>query len=586
MSPRPVLVFDGDCGFCLLWIARCRRATGETVAYEPSQDAAKRHPEIPREDFSEAIHLFEAGKTSRGAEAVFRALSYAPHMSWLPRVYSIPGFASITEFSYRFVAKRRPLFSRITRALWGDSTVPAPIGFTSRIVVAGVGVCYLLAFWSLAVQVRGLIGSDGIMPAANLLRSAKAQLGMERYWFFPSITWISSSDAALSAFCWGGAAASLGMIFGIAAGPCTLSCWILYLSLSSVGADFMTFQWDVLLLEAGLITCFLAPWRRQAAAPSRGALWLLRLLLFKLMLQSGLVKVFSGDPVWRNLSALTYHYWTQPLPTPLAWYASRLPLWAHKVACCFLFAIELLCPFLILAPRKARAAGAAAIAALMLAIAATGNYGFFNVLTVVLCLSCLDDRFFGRSETAPSEIAAPKARTLSLAALSVISLTITFFGTLSITGVRVPTPARALIAAVSPLRSFNQYGLFAVMTRSRDEIVIEVSSDGRSWLEWPFRYKPGDERRAPPWAAPHMPRLDWQCWFASLGEPSDSPWFANFMLRLLEGSPSVTRLLGPNPLSGKPLYARAFLYETRFGSDAWWTRERKNLFFPVVSLKR
>lgn len=591
---RPVLVFDGDCGFCRLWIERWRWATGDKVEYAPYQTAAARHPEVPREHFAEAIHLFEPGRTSRGAEAVLRALACAPGLSWLPRLYAAPLVAPVSEAGYRFVAGRRPLFARLTTLLWGASTVPAPINHTVRIVLGGMGLCYLIAFLSLGGQVRGLIGSDGIMPAAAMLSSAKSQLGAGRFWLFPSVAWLSASDAALSAYCWIGAIASLGLIFGFAAGPSALICWILYLSLSAVGSDFMSFQWDVLLLEAGLIACFLAPWRRKAAAPSRGALWLLRLLLLKLMLQSGLVKIFSGDPAWRDLTALTYHYWTQPLPTPLAWWMNRMPLWAHKAACLFLFVIELVAPILILFPRRGRAAGAAAIAALMLLIALTGNYGFFNLLTVVLCLSCLDDRFFGRNEPVPTKITAPKARTWSIIALAALSLTIGLFETLSIFGAVPPTPVRALIAAVSPLRSFNRYGLFAVMTRTRDEIAVEVSSDGTEWLEWPFLYKPGSPLRAPPIVAPHMPRLDWQCWFAALGEPTDSPWFGNLMFRLLEGSPSVTALMGPNPLGATPpLYARAMRYETAFAGPerrradgTWWTRVRKGLFFPVVSLKR
>ena len=128
---RPLLVFDGDCGFCRLWIERWRRATGDKVDYEPYQTAAARRKEIPRESFAEAIHFFERGRTSRAAEAALRALSYAPGFAWLPRVYAVPGVAAVSEAVYRFVAARRPLFSRLTRLLWGDTTVPSPVGFTA-----------------------------------------------------------------------------------------------------------------------------------------------------------------------------------------------------------------------------------------------------------------------------------------------------------------------------------------------------------------------------------------------------------------------------------------------------------------------
>lgn len=589
MKGRPVLVFDGDCGFCRLWIERWRAETGDRVDYAPYQSEAARHPEIPREQFTQAIHLFEPGRTSRAAEAALRALSYAPRLSWLPRVYALPGFAPVAEAVYRAVAARRPLFSRLTRLLWGDPA-PARTAFTSRLAVAGIGACYLLAFVSLGTQVTGLIGSNGLMPAAPMLESAKPVLGAARFWLLPSVAWLSASDAALQAYCWLGALAALGMIVGVAAGPCALACWFLYLSLCAVGADFLSFQWDVLLLEAGLIACFLPAWRAKGR-PSRGALWLLRLLLVKLMLQSALVKLFSGDPAWRDLTALTWHYWTQPLPTPLAWWFNALPLWFHKLSCAIMFAIELGAPFLLLMPRRARFLGAGLIAFLMALIAATGNYGFFNLLTLALCLACLDDRVLGRPEGGPATAAPSKGRSRALGALAAASLAIGLFETLSILGASVPYPVRALSAAVSPLRSINRYGLFAVMTRRRDEIVVEVSADGSEWREWPFRWKPGDPLRSPPWVAPHMPRVDWQMWFAALGEPTDSPWFANLLYRLLEGSPSVKALLGQYPLDGgKPLYARAIRYETVFATSgsggAWWTRTRKGLFFPVVSLKR
>ncbi len=596
MSRRPIMVFDGDCGFCRLWIERWRAATGERVDYKPYQSEAARHPEVPRERFAEAVHLIEPnGRVSSGAQAVLRTLSYVPGASWLPAVYALPGFAPVAQAAYRFVAARRPVFSRATRLLWGESPVPAPIDRTARLVLAGIGVCYLVGFISLGVQIRGLLGADGVMPAVAMLDAAKTQLAGSRFWALPTLGWLSASDAALIGYCWLGASASVGLIFGVASGPCALIAWVLYLSLAAVGFHFMSFQWDVLLLEAGLIACLLAPWNivsRTSAPPSRGALWLLRLLLFKLMLQSGLVKILSGDAAWRDLSALTYHYWTQPLPTPLAWWADRLPLWAQKISCAILLAIEIGAPWLILAPRRARALGAAAIAALMLVIAATGNYGFFNLLTLVLCLACLDDRFF-KAETAPNRVRPSKARAWIVGVYAILWLTISWVQSAAIIGMRSPAPAQWIANAASPLRSINQYGLFAVMTKTRDEIAIEVSVDGLDWREWPFLYKPGDPRRAPPFVAPHMPRLDWQMWFAAFSEMSDNPWFGNLIYRVLQGSAAATALLGPNPLGGAvPVYARAVRYETTFSAPAqrradgsWWQRRRKNLFCPVVSLK-
>ncbi|MBI4371529.1 MAG: lipase maturation factor family protein [Elusimicrobia bacterium] len=577
MGKRPVLVFDGDCGFCRVWIERWRAATGDLVEYVPFQSAAGRFPKIPPEAFSEAVCLVEPnGRVSRGALAAFRALALAPNRrdkAWLFLYESLPPFARASEAVYRAVAKRRPFFSRLTRLLWGPSPVPPPIDGTRRAVLIGLGLCYLIAFVSLGVQVRGLIGSRGILPAPGL------------------------SDAALVGLCAAGALAALGLTAGTAAGPCALACWALYLLLEAAGSVFLNFQWDALLLEAGLIVVFLSPWSlrpSRASSPSRGALFLLRLLLVKLMLQSGLVKLLSGDPSWRSLDALLYHYWTQPLPAPAAWWADRLPLAAQRASCAVLFAVELGSPLLLLGPRRVRLVGAAVVAGLMALIALTGNYGIFNLLTAVLCLAALDDGIPSLARLAPgTSPSAPVRRGLIVGAFAALWLTVSAAGFLAGTlGLRLPAAASRLFWAAAPLRSVNNYGLFAAMTTRRDEIAVEVSADGKDWREWPFRWKPGDPRRALPFVAPHMPRLDWQMWFAALGPPEASPWLGNLLYRILQGSEPVKALLGPDPLSGRrPLYVRATLYSYSFASPeqrradgSWWHRERLGPYFPAVSL--
>ncbi len=595
----PILVYDGDCGFCRLWVERWRLAAAGRAEFLPSQEAAARFPALPPADLAEAVHLVEPdGRTSRGAEAVFRllALGGGARRAGLWAYEAVPAFRAASEAAYRLVAARRPLFSRLTRLLWG-SPVPAPVEGARRVLLAGLGLCYLIAFVSLAPQVRGLIGADGLLPAAQYLSAASRQLGAARFWELPTLAWLASSDAALRALCWGGALASLGLILDLLPGPAALACWALYLSLCTVGGAFLSFQWDALLLEAGLIAVFLAPWsarRRDRAPAPRAAWWLMRLLLFKLMLESGLVKLMSGDASWRHLTALTFHYWTQPLPTPLAWEMNRLPLWFQKASCAAMFAVELGAPWLLLGPRRVRRLGAAAVAALMVLIALTGNYGFFNLLTLVLCVSALDDSLPLLARSAPNgaPAPAPPRRSRPAAAFAVLWLAVSALAWCLQAGLRPPLARldEAVLGAVAPWRSVGAYGLFAVMTKARDEITIEVSADGHDWKEWPFRWKPGDPRRAPPVVAPYMPRLDWQMWFAALGAPS--PWFNNLIVRLLQGSPAVESLLGPAPLgAAKPAYARAWLWSTRFTTPSerragggWWHRERRGLYFPVVSL--
>lgn len=603
MGARPVLIYDGECGFCRMWIGRWRRATGDAVEYLPSDRAPARFPDLPRAALDEAVHLVEpGGRTSRGAEAVFRALAAAGGWRRGPLLAyeRLLPWRALSEAAYRLVAARRPLFSRLTRLLWGASPDPAPIEGTRRLFLAGLGLTYLLAFWSFGAQVRGLIGSGGISPAADLLRAAATQLGARRFVVLPTLAWLSSSDAALTGFCAAGALAALGLVLDVAAGPCALACWALYLSLVGIGGDFMGYQWDALLLETGLIAALLAPWSppgsKDRTRASRGALFLLRLLLCKLMLQSACVKLLSGDPAWRNLTALAYHHWTQPLPAPPAWWLARLPPSVQKLSCLLMFAVEFAAPLLLLGPRRARALGAALVAALMLLIAVSGNYGFFNLLTIVLCVSALDDEFAPLARLRPrAEPRAPSPwRARLVGAYAALWLAVSGVTWALQAGLRPPLASAwlPLLTAVEPWRSIDQYGLFAVMTTTRDEIMIEVSADGHDWREWPFQWKPGDPRRAPPVVAPHMPRLDWQMWFAALGAPS--PWFNNLLYRLLTGAPDVEALLGPSPLPAgeRPRYARASAWSTRFSTPeerrtdgSWWRRERKGLYFPVVSLK-
>ena len=177
---------------------------------------------------------------------------------------------------------------------------------------------------------------------------------------------------------------SLLIFHGLLRRTSLLVAWVLYLSYVSIGQDFFFFQWDLLLLEAGFLAMFLG-W-------SRSIDWLFRWLLFRLMFLSGVVKLLSGDAVWRNLSALEFHYQTQPLPTPIAWYAHQLPEWFHHLSAGVMLGIEAFIPFLIFAPRRLRLFAIGPLAGLQILILLSGNYAFFNWLALALCLFLLEDR--------------------------------------------------------------------------------------------------------------------------------------------------------------------------------------------------
>ncbi len=433
-----------------------------------------------------------------------------------------------------------------------------------------LGGIHVVAFLSLGTQVLGLVGSQGILPASEFLREAAAATGPERYALLPTLFWLDASDTALVGAC--AAGALLGALLGLGFAPflLLLALWALYLSLVSVGRVFLGYQWDGLLLEATLVALPMAPlgWRPQSREPAAAALALPRFLLFRLMLASGLAKLLSGDALWRDLQALRVHYETQPLPTWIGFYAHQLPAWAQALSCLLMFVIELLVPFFLLGPRRVRRLAFGPLVLLQVLIAATGNYAFFNLLTLALCLTLLDDADLPGWKPRPFP-ASGRARRVAawVAAVVLIGLSLLpFLGPL----VRLPWP-RPLLGAyelVAPFRSLNSYGLFAVMTPERPEIQLEGSRDGVEWRPYRFRYKPGDSKRAPGFVAPHQPRLDWQMWFAALrGRCEAEPWMLRFLERLREGAPEVLSLLAEDPFPGsRPGFLRARLLSYRFTS--------------------
>jgi predicted DCC family thiol-disulfide oxidoreductase YuxK len=597
---RPLAIFDGDCGFCRLWIARWKARTGPEVDYAPSQEVAPRFPEIPKERIAAAFQLaLPDGDVLEGAEAVCAMAGRPPGSGWALAVYrAVPGAAPLSELAYRIVATHRPAAMAVTRWLWGGSVLAPTYLAASALFLRLLGLCYLAAFVSLWVQVDGLVGENGILPVSGLLDWARSQAGAERYWLLPTASWISSSDAALHVQCAAGVAASICLLAGLLPAWSAAAAWVLYLSLSIAGQLFLEFQWDILLLEVGLLAILLSsPSRRRVGsglAASALSLFLLRWLLFRLMLSSGVVKLGSGDPAWHGLTALRVYYETQPLPPWTAWFMHQLPPSFQTVSCVFLFFAELAVPFLFFAPRRLRLFASAMTILLQVFIAATGNYAFFNLLTIALALLLVDDRAFPERWRSAAVATAGKGRwpRWVLAAVAAVLLAASAVPFMASLGLRaaIPGPLIAVYRLLAPLRSANGYGLFAVMTTERPEIVVEGSEDGTTWRPYEFRWKPGDPLRRPRFVAPHQPRLDWQMWFAALGDYRSNPWLMRFMARLLEGEPEVEKLLAVDPfLDHPPRYVRAVLYDYRFTSaeerrrtGAWWKRELRGLYAPVL----
>ncbi len=595
------MVYDGDCGFCKLWIARWREITAGAVEYESLQRAAERFPEVPRTDFERSVKLIETdGRVFSAAEAVYRSLGKGEGTGlWRWCYEKLPGFAPISELGYRFIARHRELAHTVTSLFWGED-VRRPTYFHARDwFLRCLGVIYLIAFVSLWVQVDGLIGAGGVMPVAQLLSGAKSQLGEAAYFALPTLSWLNSSNAFLHLLCGGGVIFSLLLMVGLAPILCLLFLFVAYLSLTVAGQTFFSFQWDVLLLETGFLALFFAPWRwwmrRSDPAPlSRPALFLLHFLLFKLMLMSGVVKLTSGDTSWTDLTALDYHYWTQPLPTVLGWWTDQAPEWFKHFSTAFVLGVEIAGAFLIWLPRHLRLVGFALIVLLQVLIGLTGNYAFFNLLTIALCLLLVDDVAWpGASRLTNPPRAAGWPVWVPGAA---IVLTLPLNGVLLFNAFRPeapwPKPLEQMYGAVSPFRVVNGYGLFRVMTKERPEIVLQGSDDAVAWKDYEFKWKPGRLDRRPAFVEPHQPRIDWQMWFAALSDVRQNPWFFGLVVRLLENSPDVLPLMGRNPFPDKPpRYLRAQIYRYRFATSAehratgvWWQRTDEREYLPPVSL--
>ena len=604
--PKPLIIWDDDCHFCRRWIERWQEITGDKVDYVASKEIGDRFPEILREQFERSVIFIEQdGNVFCGAEAVFQSLRFEGSRKWLSWSYEhVPGFAAASEGAYNVIASNRRLASAVTRLLWGNNVRPPTYLAARRWFLSSLGLIFLVAFVSLWVQVDGLIGSNGITPVSEFLPAVRAQLGDRAFWIMPTLLWLNPSDTFVHLLCGAGVVLSLLLVFRIAPAISLFGLVISYLSFAAISDGFLNpffgYQWDILLIETGFFSIFLAPWklwptRTSELAPPRVAIFLLKLLLFKLMFMSGVVKLTCGEDAWWNLTALDYHYWSQPLPTVLGWWADQSPEWFKKFSVAFCLVVEIIVPFFIWAPRRLRLIACALLILLQIIIGATGNYNFFNLLTIALCLLLIDDPV---AVSLRETRGRPRGTRLqdqlaSYATIVVVALTLPFNVWFIYSSFKTFPQPPQFVQSIEQLRIVNGYGLFRVMTKDRKEIVIEGSADGMDWKPYEFKWKPGDVMRAPGWCQPHQPRLDWQMWFAALGSVQHNPWFVQTAIDLLRGKPQVAALLEKNPFpEAPPRFIRATFYRYRFTSaeehrqtGAWWKRQELGEYLPTVSLQ-
>lgn len=599
-SKKPLFVYNGECRFCRMWVEYSEKVTCGKVQYQPLQQVADKYENISRDEFEKSVKLImPQGKVYSGAYATFKTLAYNPRRRLLLWLYEhIPGFGYLSEFVYKFVSVNRNFAYWFTRLFIGKRLEPSSYKFVQWFFFRSLALVYLFAILSFGIQMKGLIGVEGILPAQQFFDAVFLEIGTQAYLILPSLFWISASNVFLDFVFLIGLISSVLLLIGFFQRTNLIILFIVYLSLVSAGQLFMSYQWDVFLLEVGFLAILLSF--------TSSVIWLFRLLVFKFVILSGIGKFFGGDVTWQNLTALSYHYETQPLPMPLSWYAHQLPLWFHEISTMLIFVSQVIVPFFIFAPRRIRIFAGYVFIVLEVLILMTGNYNYFNLLTIAAIIFLFDDRaiLFIRyvlPQATRNYIQRKKEKILPIFGriiIGIISFVLIFVGVFQIveksTG-SMPQSARSVSKIIAPLHISNSYGLFTHMTTSRPEIIIEGSNDGEEWFAYEFKYKPGILNRTLPIVAPHQPRLDWQMWFAALaGNYQNAPWILNFATRLLEGSKPVLSLLEENPFPERPpTFIRAILYnytftskEKRSNDGQIWERELLGLYLPAVSLQQ
>jgi hypothetical protein len=488
-----------------------------------------------------------------------------------------------------------------------------------------LGLIFFSAFFSLFFQVRGLIGSDGLLPAGDYLRAVKQFAGASRFWYAPTLLWISSGSRSLMVLVWIGMIASLLLVINFWPRAMTAVCVAVFLSFISALQVFSSYQSDGMLLGAGFLCLFFAPpgWRPgwgERHAPSRASLFLLQWLWFTIYFESGVVKIASGDPEWRHLTAMDDYYQNGPLPTWIAWYAQHLPHWFHVGTAGGTLLLELVLVWILFLPRRFRIVLFWIVTPWQIGIILTSNYAFLNYLVLALGILLVDDKYLRRflperwrpaagTTVADSEGAAvieptaappPEQWATIQHVIATVRLLVAgfflswvFYATAAqlvlLVFPSIPLPTGP-VASLEPFRIADRYGLFAVMTRGRYEIEFQGSNDGATWAAYPARYKPQDPRRAPGIYAPYQPRFDWNLWFASLGNWQENRFVVDTEERLLTDSPDVLALFSYNVFpSAPPRHIRAVIWQYWFSDWAekrqgfWWRRQFLGLYAPEIS---
>ncbi|HWK02024.1 MAG TPA: lipase maturation factor family protein [Puia sp.] len=493
---------------------------------------------------------------------------------------------------------------------------------TRFLILRLLGVVYAVAFLATINQIIPLIGEEGLLPVGMFLKRVGDALGSRSTGFvrLPSIFWFAHSDSFLLIAAWVGLVLSCVVAAGFANAPLLGICWFLYMSFVNVGQEWYGYGWEIQLLETGFLAIFLCPLLDGRPFPRRAPpmliIGLFRWLVFRIMLGAGLIKI-RGDEVWRNRTALYYHFETQPLPGPLSQWFHFLPRAVLRFGVWYNWLAELVAPWFVFWPRLARHIAGCVIVVLQVILIVSGNLSFLNWLTIVPALACFDDGFWSRILPLALVRRAEAASTHAEPSRPMMATAWVVTGVIALLSIQpvlnMLSPRQIMNTSFDPFNLVNTYGAFGSVGRERLNVVFEGTMDevsGRNedsrsetrndapakfpddkanWKAYPYRGLPVELDRRPPQIAPYQLRLDWQMWFAAMSSPEEYPWTLTLVSKLLHNDPGAVSLLAGNPFPDRPpRYIRAVLYRYTFAKPGnpdgrWWNRERVGLWLPAMS---
>ena len=396
---------------------------------------------------------------------------------------------------------------------------------------------------------------------------------------------------------------SILVMFGLTNAIAQFLLWMTYMSFVHVGQVFYGFGWESILLEFGFLSIFMCPIKSVRPFPKAYPMPafiqpLMMWFLFRIMFGAGLIKI-RGDSSWLDLTALYYHFETQPIPNSFSWFFHFLPKPILRMGVLFNHFVELIVPFFYFFSYKLRYIAGGLTILFQMSLILSGNLSWLNWLTVIIALACFNDDFYLKKIPLFLKKHYEKVKDLSIQYTASTQWVLISFLCLILVLSMNPflnlwSKNQLMNASFDPFHIVNTYGAFGHVGKSRYEIIILGTREKHLnkdtvWQEYQFKGKPGDVFKSPPIYAPYHYRLDWQIWFAAMSHYQQHPWLVHFIYKLLQKDVIAEGLLASIPFEEKPYYIKADLYQYQFNKNyfkegAWWSGSFIREYLPPLSL--